>query len=419
MAASALAETISVKGDEAASRLDPRAGVTLQAVWFDFGEGLAGRLLIAVHHLVADGMSWRILVPDLAVAYAAVADGETPALEASGMSFRRWALLLAAQATEAERAKELAIWTNILQDGDPPLGKRRLDPQRDTTATLQQTSLTVPVDLTVQLLTSVPAAFHAGIDDVLLAAFTAAVSDWRRRHSGKSSTGILIDIEHHGRISLTVGMDLSRTVGWFTSRHPVRLDVREADLGEVRAGGPAAGQVVKLIKEQLRIVPADGLGYGLLRYLNPDTAPALATLPVPQIGFNYLGRFADASGSHEMLNGDGPGDWQPADDMALTGNVDTAMPAAHVLEAGGLVWERSGGPEMNLSLAWPAEVIDQSAARELVEGWLAMLQGLAAHVAEPGAGGHTPSDFPLAPVTQSEIEEFEAMAAELEKGIPQ
>src|SRR5260370_16753927 len=86
-------------------------------------------------------------------------------------------------------------------------------------------------------------------------------------------------------------MDLSRTVGWLTSAHPVRLDTGAGEAAGVRAGGPAAGRVVKRIKEQLRAVPGDGLGYGLLRHLNPDTGPALAALPGAQIGFNYLGPF--------------------------------------------------------------------------------------------------------------------------------
>jgi hypothetical protein len=98
-----------------------------------------------------------------------------------------------------------------------------------------------------------------------------------------------VDVESHGRHG--GDLDLSRTVGWFTSVHPVRLDLGALSLDEVAVGGDAAGAAVKTVKEQLRAVPGDGLGYGLLRYLNPDTSPVLAALPAPQIGFNYLGRF--------------------------------------------------------------------------------------------------------------------------------
>src|SRR5260370_115091 len=85
--------------------------------------------------------------------------------------------------------------------------------------------------------------------------------------------------------------DLSRTVGWFTSVHPVRLELGTAHPGQVGAGGPAAGRVLKAVKEQVRAAPGDGLGYGLLRYLNPGTGPVLAGRPAPPIRFNHPRRF--------------------------------------------------------------------------------------------------------------------------------
>ena len=102
---------------------------------------------------------------------------------------------------------------------------------------------------------------------------------------------------------MSADIDLTRTVGWFTSLYPVRLDPGPLDLEEALAGGPALGRALKTIKEQLRAVPGKGLGYGLLRYLNGETAAALAGLPVPQLGFNYLGRFAA---------GGAGADWAPA-----------------------------------------------------------------------------------------------------------
>ncbi|KDA40402.1 hypothetical protein BMG523Draft_04796, partial [Frankia sp. BMG5.23] len=192
------------------------------------------------------------------------------------------------------------------------------------------------------------------------------------------------------------GVDLSRTVGWFTSVYPVRLEPGEVDFVDVRAGGDAAGVVLKRVKEQVRAVPGDGLGFGLLRYLNPATRPALAALPTPQIGFNYLGRFTTGSGRQE---------WQP---VALGGDMDERMPAAHILEAGGVVRDGADGPELSLMFSWPGELLAESVVRELGEGWVAMLTGLAAHAARPGAGGHSPSDFPLVLLDQGQVAELEA-----------
>ncbi len=132
---------------------------------------------------------------------------------------------------------------------------------------------------------------NGGVNDGLLAALALAVSRWRELRGGTTDRSVLINLEGHGREESTVpGADLARTVGWFTSLYPVRLDVSRADLADAFDGGISAGSALKAVKEQLLAVPDKGIGYGLLRYLNDETAPALASLPTPQIGFNYLGR---------------------------------------------------------------------------------------------------------------------------------
>jgi nonribosomal peptide synthetase CepB len=385
------------QGRAAARRLDARAGVMVQAVWLDRGPRTAGRLLLVVHHLVVDGVSWRVLLPDLAAAYQAVAAGEPVALDPVGTSFRRWALLAAGQAEQ--RAGELADWQRILAgtSQEKPIGGRRLDPSRDVAVRMRGVSRTVPVATTRELLTTVPAVFHAGINDVLLAGFAAAVTQWRG-----DPGPVLIDLEGHGRESLTDDVDLSRTVGWFTQIHPVRLDPATTDYTEIRAGGPAAGQALKQIKEQLRAVPNTGLGHGLLRYLNPTTAPTLTALPTPQIGFNYMGRFTLAATDQN----DTPTHWQQLGLGGDTGDV----PAAHALEAGGIVRDGPAGPELTVLLSWPGDLFTDEEIAALADGWVAMLTGLAQHASRPEAGGHTPSDFPLLDLAQGELD---VVAAEL------
>ncbi|MFE2325815.1 condensation domain-containing protein, partial [Streptomyces sp. NPDC059385] len=400
----------------AVDRLDPSTGAMVRLVWFDEGPDAPGRLLLVAHHLVVDGVSWRVLLPDLAAAYEALEAGRDVELDPVGTSFRRWARALEEQAASAERTAELPTWTELLDGPDPLIGNRALDPAVDTVAAgVHAVSLPVPVPATTDLLTRVPAAFYAGIDDVLLAALAGAVAEWQHGRGRDTGAGMLVDVEGHGRTPLTGGplsddLDLTRTVGWFTGSHPVRLNPGTEEYANIRAGGSAAGDLIKRVKEQLRAVPADGLGFGLLRHLNPRTATALAGVPTPQIGFNYLGRFASAVGQldgHDI----GKARWQPVGDVVLGGTADARMAASHALEAGGLVRDLPDGPELTVTLTCPTGLLDRDALQELATGWVAMLTGFVAHTADPdGAsrtGGHTPSDFTLVDLDQDEIDEFQ------------
>ena len=156
------------------------------------------------------------------------------------------------------------------------------------------------------MLTRVPAAFHAGINEVLLTALALALAAWRRRHGRAQHSAVLVDVEGHGREDIIDGVDVSRTVGWFTSLFPVRLDPGSLSWEQLQAAGPAVGQAIKRVKEQLRVLPDHGIGFGLLRYVNPDTSPHLAGLPSPQIGFNYLGRFSTTKVRETVVSGRRP-----------------------------------------------------------------------------------------------------------------
>ncbi|MFI2215221.1 amino acid adenylation domain-containing protein, partial [Streptomyces sp. NPDC020141] len=403
-----LRRLIAEQSRAAGARLDPAAGVMAQFVWFDAGPDRQGRLFAVVAHLVVDGVSWRLLIPDLTEAYTALADARDPVLQTAPTSFRHWARALRAQAGGEKRTAELPQWADLLrgQGPDPLLSTEPVDPARDLEATMRRLSVRVPVDTTTRLLTSVPAAFHTGIDDVLLTGLTAAVAEWRRKQ-GRATAGILVDLEGHGRGALADGDDLSRTVGWFTSSNPVRLSLRTSDFTGLRAGGPAAGRAVKDIKEQLRAVPGDdGLGYGMLRHLNPETAPGLAELPTAQIGFNYLGRFPAAAAAPGAAK-----DWSPADESESDGGMTGEYPVPHALEVLGVVHDLPEGPRLTLTLAWPAALFHESSVQALADGWAAMLTGLATHTSGSGSGGHTPSDFSLITLDQNQIDELETELA--------
>ncbi|NUL01705.1 amino acid adenylation domain-containing protein [Streptomyces lunaelactis] len=386
--------------DAATGRLDPAAGVMAQFVWFDAEQG-AGRLLVALHHLVVDGVSWRILVPDFAEAWKQIRDGNAPDLPEVGTSVRRWTHALVEEANSPERVAELDLWRAMLDGPDPVLGSRPLDPAVDVRSTVEHLEIQLPVAATEALLTSVPAAFHGGVNDGLLAALALALAKWRRGR-GVTEPSALIRLEGHGREQDVVpGADLSRTAGWFTSMFPVRLDTAGFSLDEAFAGGPAAGGVIKAVKEQLRAVPDKGLGFGLLRYLNPDTEAELRSHPAGQIGFNYLGQFSSADMPEELR---GLGFTQlPALDAAL----DADMPAMSTVEINSAVVDTELGAQLGAMIGFPAGVLSREEVQELADLWIEALEALVRHVATPGAGGLTPSDLPLVSVRQRDIEAWE------------
>ncbi len=401
----------------AAGRLAPFAGRMLQAVWFDSSPARAGRLLLSIHHLAVDGVSWRILVPDLAAAWAAIARGERPVLPPRGASFRNWAERLAHHAQEPRRVSELAVWTGMLGQPSPSLVAGALDPARDLAGTAGQVTLTLPSAVTEALLTRVAAAFHCGVNDVLLTGLALAVAEWRRADGGSAEAAagppdvggaVLLDVEGHGREEVFADVDLSRTVGWFTSLFPVRLDPGVGDVGAALAGGPELARALKRVKEQLRALPDRGLGYGLLRYLNPATAGQLSGFAPPQLGFNYLGRFAAAEGT----------DWSAAGETALLGaGLDPAMPLAHAIEVNAVTLERAGGAELVAHWSWAPRLLTEDAVRALAGGWFRALAALA-DCAAAGAGGRSPSDCPLAGLSQEEIERLELEEPGLDDILP-
>ncbi|WP_344982407.1 condensation domain-containing protein, partial [Streptosporangium fragile] len=190
------------------------------------------------------------------------------------------------------------------------------------------------------------------------------------------------------------GVDLSRTVGWFTTFHPVRLDPGPADWSDL--SGPTAGQAIKRVKEQLRAVPDGGIGYGLLRHLTSAGA-GLTRRPTPELAFNYLGRVEAAAGT----------DWSPAPESeAVGGGHAPGLALPHALEVNAVTRDLPGGPRLRATWSWAGRLYDEEQVRELAEAWFAALTGLSRHT----GGGLTPSDL-IVPIAQEEIDAF---AAELD-----
>jgi amino acid adenylation domain-containing protein/non-ribosomal peptide synthase protein (TIGR01720 family) len=373
----------------ARSRLNPATGAMLSALWVTS----TSQLVLMIHHLAVDGVSWRILLGDLNIAWAQHHSGQPVALPKAGTSFGRWASLLAEHANSAEVVGQADAWRQVLAT---PSALPAAQPDTDTLATAGRLSMSLDVQTTRMLLGEVPAAFHAGVQDVLLIAFGLALTEFL----GGSTTPIGIDVEGHGRADeIADDVDLSRTVGWFTTKYPVALRVGGLSWAQVVAGEAALGAIVKDAKEQLRALP-DGLTYGLLRYLNADVDFGV---PDPTIGFNYLGRLGGAAlDASEDL-------WQVSVDgmSSIDAAAAVPMPLAHSIELNAITMETDVGPALHANWSWARSALDHAQVSRLGQMWIDALAGICAHVYS-GGGGLTPSDIAPARLSQQQIDALQA-----------
>ncbi|WP_327699030.1 non-ribosomal peptide synthetase [Streptomyces sp. NBC_00459] len=369
-----LRTVVADRAHAARAALDPDTGAMVRAVWFDAGTE-PGRLLLMGHHLVTDGVSWRVLLPDLAAAWSEVEAGRPAELAPVDTSFRTWSRKLEALAQDPAREAELPFWTGVLEGAAPLPLDRPLDPVRDTAGTVRNLELRLPAGITGPLLSAVPSAFAANVNDVLLTGLGLAVADWRRRHGDVEGGPALVDLESHGRDEELAGdADLSRTVGWFTSVFPVLLDPGPVDLDAALAGGPEIGEALARVRAHLGSLPANGAGYGMLRHLNPRTAPVLAAFAAPAIEFNYLGRFGIPEAT----------DWSyaPEEDVSDIG-AEPGMREGHALGINVVTEDRADGPVLAAHWSWPVAVLSEEAVRDLAETWFRALRALVARAGTP------------------------------------
>jgi non-ribosomal peptide synthase protein (TIGR01720 family) len=388
--------TVDVLSDEAViearSRLNPAAGVMLSALWV----ASAGQLVAIVHHLAVDGVSWRILLEDLNIAWAQHHSGQPVELPATGTSFARWAELLIEHARRPEVVEHAFMWRRIAAI---PAALPAVRPEVDTYVSAGNLSVSLDVETTRMLLGEVPTAFHAGIHDILLIAFALACAEFL----GTGGTPIGIDVEGHGRHDdLSPDVDLSRTVGWFTTKYPVALAVGGLSWAQVVAGEAGLGTLIKDTKEQLRALP-DPLSYGVLRYMNPEVDLGGSD---PAIGFNYLGR----AGAATEVSGDGWGICR--DGLArLSVSSRLPMPLAHTVELNAGTIDTDTGPYLHAAWTWAPSALEEAQVSRLSRLWFDALAGICAHV-RSGGGGLTPSDLALAPLSQQQIDELERLYAD-------
>ncbi|SFJ92860.1 non-ribosomal peptide synthetase [Bradyrhizobium sp. cf659] len=348
------------------------SGPLLRAVGMDLADG-SQRLLLVIHHLVVDGVSWRILLEDLASAYDQLQRGSPVTLPPKSDSYGSWSERLHAYAATAEIAAELPRWRDCgagarLPCDDDHGGVDRVDDGGEV-------SLVFDADLTSRLLEQAPSAYRTQVNDLLLAGLVRAVSRWSQHDE------VTLELEGHGREDIFPDADVSRTVGWFTTAFPVRL--KDAGAGEA--------SLIKAVKEKLRAIPNRGLGYGVLRYLGSEQQRhALAQLAEPQIVFNYLGRF-DASVGVTQRFSFAPESAGPS--------RSASAPMRGLLNVTGLV--REG--RLELSFGYGRKRYRQATVARLAAHYEDALRELVAHCCN-GASGLTPSDVALSELGQAELD---------------
>ncbi|MFJ3335011.1 non-ribosomal peptide synthase/polyketide synthase [Streptomyces sp. NPDC086766] len=357
--------------DAARDSLDPAEGRVARVLLFDRGPDLPPQLLITVHHLVVDGVSWRILLADLETAHRQATDGRPVDLPPVGTAYGHWAARLESHTRSGALDGDLAHWRRTAA---APAGLPAGRPGPNTHGTAATVTVELDAETTDALLRRVPEVYRTQVNDVLLSALGHTLARWCGRDT------VLVGVEGHGREDLFDDIDLSRTVGWFTAEYPLALTV-----------APDAGwhDTLRSVKEQLRAVPLHGLSHGALRHLLPDGP--LTGAPAPQVGFNYHGQWD--------TGGDGSGLYRAALPPAGS-DTDPDAPRPYLLDLTGVVQDG----RLELGWTYPPAVYDESTVRALADGMCAALRDIADHCARPDAGGRTPSDYPLAGLGQRELD---------------
>ncbi|MEC3955094.1 amino acid adenylation domain-containing protein [Nocardia sp. CDC153] len=360
-----LGAALEVRSRAAIDRIDPEAGIMLQAVRFRRPAGDV--LLLTIHHLAVDPVSWHIVLGDLADAWQRVEAGETPCVTAEYTSYRRWSQLLSDRAPGRDVQSQREFWATQLAGGDAPLGRRRPDPRTDTWDSYRITPAFTDAIATRDLLAvAAQGDRSAGLRELLLTALVLTLDTWRSDRGQDTSAGALVALEGHGREDARVSpeADTSRTVGWFTSVYPLRLAAGTGiDVNRAEADPAAAAVLLETVAAQAHMVPNKGLDYGSLRY--GGTAPELSADAEPQVLFDYLGRMDLTAGT------DGP--FAPVTDLALHQRLPIApepdMPLRYALDLIAAIYPGAEGPQLVTLFRWSAELFEEQDIERLGEIW--------------------------------------------------
>lgn len=351
----------------------------VRVAYFNFGLHPPSRLLLNIHHLVMDMFSWRILLADLQTAYQQLEQGKKVQLPAKTTSFKYWSQHLYEYAQSVTLQTEWDYWLTKCQNA---IASLPVDfPNGDNTvASAKNISISLNAQQTQALLQEVPPAYNTQINDVLLTALVQAFSQW----TGKRS--LLVALESHGREELFEDLNLSRTVGWFTSMFPVLLELKKST---------DPGEALKTIKEQLRSIPNRGIGYSILRYLSQDKEKVelLKSLPQPELVFNYSGQFNQTFSPSSLFK-------FVQDSSGLDSSPRNNR--SELLEINALVVNG----QLRFDLTYSEKIHRHFTITRLAQNLVEALETLINHCQSLQGKSYTPSDFPELELSQKGLDRF-------------
>jgi len=369
-----VSERIEAEAGRLQAGFDLANGPLFQLGLFHTDEG--DHLLIIIHHLVMDGVSWRIIFEDLGVAYEQALAGKPVQLYEKSHSFRTWAEQLHAYARSKEAARELPYWRTVDRHSIKPLPRQSDKPSRlKDSRTL---SITLDETYTKRLLQHSHTAYNTEINDLLIAALGRTIREWTGHHD------VAVSLEGHGREGLIKGMNITRTIGWFTTVYPVVLNMKSGEIG----------YQIKTVKDGLRKVPNKGIGYGILKHLRQEDGASESWRLKPEIGFNYMGQFEEElqQGSTRFTvskEGMGP-------------QFSPEMHRDYVLDWNGIVQ----GGKLTMTCNYSEEQYSEAEINRLLESYRAHLEQIVDHCANRTVAELTPSDLLFDDLTIEELEEL-------------
>ena len=377
-----------IGGDSLADEINDRANVHQQTLSIEQGQLMrmvwmqtpeteeSNLLLIVVHHLAVDGVSWRILLEDMEQLLEGQMSGRPASLGSKSSSYRQWYFALKQYCQSQGLLGQQEYWERAVNSYEPlPEDKAYAD--EVLLKDMQNYKVRLGLEQTRYLLQEVPKVYHTEINDLLLGALSATLCEW----SGSSQ--VTIGLEGHGREAISAEIDSSRTVGWFTSLYPMLLK-----------GSSDADELIKDVKEALRRVPDKGLGYGVLKYINK--AGELQGEDPWDIIFNYLGQLDTAIGS---------GNWISVAEESSGSGASESLVAASKLSVNSHVF----GGELELTWSYSTRHYNLETVSKLALDYVAQLTHLITYCLEQGESGpiFTPSDYRLnAEITHQELDNF-------------
>jgi len=382
-------QRITAEAAKVQASLDLKAGPLIRVLWLDLGPARTARMLIVIHHLVVDGVSWRILLEDLQCGCQQAMQGKEIQLPPKTTSFQQWAADLKEYAQSEGLKAELKYWLQVLGEarGTLPVDHERGE---NTVRSRKVISVALNEEQTQILLQEVPQKYRTQINDALLMALAQALQQWR------GAGGIIVDMEGHGREDLFERIDVTRTVGWFTTIYPVVL----------REISEEPGQTLKSVKEQLRRIPRNGIGYGVLKHLTTGVAETEALRrKTGEMMFNYLGQF------DQVLKTDG---WFGVARESSGPTQSERVGCSYKLE----INNRVAAGKLEASWAYSEQMYRRETIQAVADSFVESLRRLIVHCRSVENGGYTPSDFPLACLDQRELDVITARRGQVEDIYP-